>query len=125
MQALTQDQFVNWLVEINKEEKLDRRHEKGMLTKILAIGMRDHFDFELARSQACANHEAAEHAQATLASLRQRGKPTATANKAAREAWIVARSSWSNFYLDRLSLESMIKRRIEQMQQRIPLRDPE
>ena len=113
-----QDQFVNWLMEIDREEKLERKHEKTVLTKILAIGMHDHFDFELARSQANAHHEAAARTQVVLSVLREQQKPTAAAGKNARDAWVIARSWWSNFYLDRLSLDSMVKRRLEQLHRR-------
>jgi hypothetical protein len=117
------DPFIRWLSEINNEEKLDNKIEKTVVTKILAVGMREYFESELARSQACANHEAAVHAQATLTSLREQGKATAATGKTTNDAWVIARSSWSNFYLDNISLESMIKRRLEQLRNRIQLRE--
>jgi hypothetical protein len=119
MQVLCEpDQFIRWLLEVNKEDKFNSRLEKTVLTKILAVGMRDYFDLELARSQACANHEAAVHAEAVLASLRAKGKPTADASKTAHDAWMAAQGSWTNSYLDNLSLDSMIKRRMEMMRKR-------
>jgi hypothetical protein len=119
IQALwSRDQFIAWMIELNKEElskeeKLGK-HEKTVLTRVLAVGMRDHFDFELARSQASTNHEKAVYAQAML-----QEKPVEHTRKDARQAWATAKSSWSSFYLDRIGLDSMVQKRLEQLQ-RIP-----
>jgi hypothetical protein len=112
MQGLwSRDRFIGWLVELNKEEKLDRKHEKTVLTRVLAVGMREYFDFEMARAQASINQEKAEFAQALLLK-----NPADYARKEARDAWLVAKSSWA-IYLDRIVLDSTIKQRMEQLQQ--------
>jgi hypothetical protein len=108
-----QDQFIRWMLEINKEENLEREHKKTVVTRILAVGMRDYFYFELARLQAAANHEKAVQAQAQL---RGQKTPNEGARKEARDAWIIAKSSWANFYLDRIALDFLIKSRLEQLQ---------
>jgi hypothetical protein len=120
IQALwSRDQFIAWMIdltkpmELNKDEKLERKHEKTVLTRVLAVGMREHFDFELARSQASTNHEKAVYAQAML-----QENPAEHARKDARQAWDIAKSSWSSFYLDRIALDStVIQKRLEQLQQ--------
>jgi hypothetical protein len=115
IQALwSRDQFIAWMIELNKEEKLGK-HEKTVLTRVLAVGMREHFDFELARSQASTNHEKAVYAQAML-----QEKPAEHARRDARQAWATAKSSWSSFYLDRIVLDSIVQQRLEQLQ-RIPV----
>jgi hypothetical protein len=116
----SQDLFVRWMIEISKEEGLERKHEKTVLTKILAVGMRDYFDLELAHVQACTNHEKAEHAQATLQTHKN---PAANAQNRVRDAWVIAKNSWANFYLDRIALDYMIKQRLDQI--RDPLRPDE
>ena len=114
IQALwSRDQFIAWMIELNKEEKLGK-HEKTVLTRVLAVGMREHFDFELARSQASTNHEKAVYAQAML-----QEKPAEHARRDARQAWATAKSSWSSFYLDRIVLDSIVQQRLEQLQ-RVP-----
>jgi hypothetical protein len=115
IQALwSRDQFIAWMIELNKEEKLGK-HEKTVLTRVLAVGMRDHFDFELARSQASTNHEKAVYAQAML-----QEKPVEHTRKDARQAWATAKSSWSSFYLDRIGLDFIVQQRLEQLQ-RVPV----
>lgn len=113
-----QDLFIGRLIDVDKDDPSERENKnvvltkKTVLTKILAVGTRDYFDFELARMQAAANHEIAERAQTTLQAmvLQAMVSPDDLAKKRAEEAWIVAKSAWSNFYLERISLqESKIK----------------
>ena len=47
-------------------------------------------------------------------------KFTNAANERAREAWSLAKSAWSNSYLNQISLESTIKQRLELIQQQHP-----
>jgi hypothetical protein len=111
----SRDQFIEWLINLQKEEGLERKHEKTVLTRVLAVGLRDHFDFELAHSQASTNHEKAVYAQAML-----QKNPAERAKKDARDAWSIAKSSWSSFYLDRIALESTLTQRLERLQ-RVPV----
>ncbi len=122
------DFLLHWLIDVENEKKLaDVEKElremnvkgdprRSMPTKILAIGLRDHFEFELARCQAAVSHEKAERAEAVL---RAQAKPNDAAVTRAREGWIKARSAWKNFYLDRVALEDTIDQRLEQMRSRV------
>ncbi len=108
-----QDHFLRWMIEITKEEKLEHKHEMAVLTRILAVGARDYFDRELARTQAAMNHEKADHAEALV---RVQKAPGAAGKAAARNAWTLARNSWQNFYLSPIVLDAMVKQRLEQLQ---------
>ncbi len=121
------DPVLDVLINLDKDDKIeheDRTNPKGtaiedrikatkpsMLVRILAVGMREVFDLELARIVAGANHEKAASAQAAVdASL----KPTDSAKERADEAWGLAKTSWSSFYLSRLALDFIIEQRVEQ-----------
>jgi hypothetical protein len=115
MQSLwSKDQFVSWMLDLSKEERLENQHEKTVLTRVLAVGMREYFDRELARMRASINHEKAVHAQAVLHAQK---KPDANLKQEAREAWGVAKSSWSAHYLDHLVLDVMIDQQLKQLRQ--------
>ena len=115
-----QDPFVNWMIELNKEEKFDREQKKTVLARILAAGLRDYLEYEMARTKAAGQQENAECAAALVATLCAEQKPTETALERAREAWGQAKTAWGNSYLDQVSLASTIKRRLEQVQQLPP-----
>jgi hypothetical protein len=123
---LWHDRFIEWLVNLNSEKQPEReRGDKSdqaarvpILTGILAVGMREYFDFELARWQASVRHEKAARAQAQLESA---AKPTPAAQTRSREAWIMARSAWSNFYLDRIALQDLVDRRLKLIQRQHPV----
>jgi hypothetical protein len=126
------DYLLHWMRDVESEKKLDdvkkelreldakeprelnikEDHIRSVPTKILALGLRDHFDFELVRSQAAESHEKAERAQAAL---RAQAKPSAAVVKNAHEAWIMAKSAWANFYIARIPLEFTIDQRLNQM----------
>jgi hypothetical protein len=108
----SQDAFLAWLVQLDIEDKLGVEQKPAVLTKILAVGMRDYFDFELARAQASANHEKAACLQASLDAA---AKSTKSAQAKTQDAWSVAQSSWSNFYLQRIVLAGTIEQRLEQI----------
>ena len=120
------DFLLHWMRDVDNEKNLaDVKKElraqnvngdPSVPTRILAVGLRDHFDFELARSQAAVSHEKAEHVQAVLDS---QAKPSEHVTKKAHEAWIMAKSAWANFYIARIRLESTIDQRLDQMRKRI------
>lgn len=122
------DFVLHWMLDMEGEKKLaDLEKElrdanvkggqpRSVPTKILAVGLRDHFDFELARSQASVSQEKAERAQAIL---RAQAKPSDQAAKRASDAWIVAKSAWANFYVNRIPLETTIEQRLEQIRKRV------
>jgi hypothetical protein len=129
------DFLLHWMIDVESEKKLadvekDLREmnvkgdqRRSMPTKILAVGLREHFDFELVRSQAAVSHEKAERLEAALHGS---AKPNEAACKRASDAWIMAKSAWANFYVARVALEFTIDQRLEQMRSRVrPVaRDP-
>ncbi|MBI3822305.1 MAG: hypothetical protein HY289_06455 [Planctomycetes bacterium] len=117
MQELwSQDQFVQWMLEVNKEDKSGEKPKKGVLTGVIAVGMRDYLDLELARVQATTSHEKAETAQALLRTQRN---PDENAKTRVRDDWNVAKNAWQKFYLSRIALDdSALKGRLEQI--RVP-----
>ncbi len=144
LQAMwTQDEFLEMLVDVEKEMKIDPdtgRPVRELLfevitktdpktdktvtevhirvtTRIIAIGLRDYLHFELARSQAFANHEKAEQLQAKL---RAAGNPDKGAQTRADEAWILAKSAWGNFYIERIALQALIDQRLTRLSERVP-----
>jgi hypothetical protein len=122
------DFLLHWMRDVESEKKLaDVEKEirevngkgdqnRSTPTKILAVGLRDHFDFELIRSQAAVSQEKAERLQSAL---RAQAKPSDTVVTRAHEAWIVAKSAWDNFYLARIPLEFTIDQRLDQMRKRV------
>jgi hypothetical protein len=100
------------MIDLGNENKLDRKQEMTVLTRILAVGVRDYLAFEQGRTQASTNHEKADHAQALT---RAPKNPAPAAD--AREAWGIARNSWTSSYLDNFALQSTIKQRLNQLQQ--------
>ncbi len=128
------DFLLHWMRDVESEKKLadiDRElremnvkgdHDRSVPTKILAVGLRDHFGFELARSQAEVSHEKAERAQAAL---RGQAKPSDAALTRAHEGWIMAASAWDKFYLARIRQESTFDQRLEQMRKRVRADDIE
>ncbi|MBI2805567.1 MAG: hypothetical protein HYX68_11370 [Planctomycetes bacterium] len=115
MQAIwMEDAFLRWMLETDSETQLDRADKKSVMTKIVAFGMLESLDFELARVRAGLGHEEADRAQANLESQQ---KPSAQAKQRARQAWEVARSSWANFYLHRIAIKPLIERQLIQLSQ--------
>jgi hypothetical protein len=122
------DFLLHWTIDVESEKKLadiekELREANGkgdqrrsVPTKILAVGLRDHFDFELARGQAAVSHEKAQRAEAALHGAT---KPGAGAVKRASDAWIMAKSAWANFYIARIALENTIDQRLDQMRTRV------
>jgi hypothetical protein len=120
MQSLwSNDQFVSWMLDLSKEDKLDHQHKKTVLTRILGVGMREYFDLEMARMRASLNQEKAAQAQAILKSQK-----TPAARQEARDAWGVAKSSWSAHYLDHITLDAMIDQQWKQLRQ-VGIEQPE
>lgn len=111
-----QDPFLFWLTDTEKDEKLDRAHKKTVLTRIFAVGLHDYFEMELARAQAAMGYEKAENLR-----LRMKSNPKAraSAHEEARDAWIVTKSSWGTFYINRIHLDGLIKQRLDEMKNRI------
>ncbi len=109
------DPVISILLDLEKDEKTGHEErEKAKpttLARILAVGLRDFFDFESARMVACVNHERAENAQAAVDAAT---KPTAAAKERAAEAWSLAKTSWSSYYLSRIALDFTIEQRVEQ-----------
>ena len=105
------DQFITWMIEITKEEKHDHRYEKTVVTRVLAVGMREYFEFELARSQAATYLEKAEIAQASL-----RAQPNPKAKADTLKAWKAAKNAWQRFYIDRIALDAKIERQLKQIE---------
>ncbi len=114
------------LFDLDKDERSEieeRANLKGMpieervkakpstLARILAVGTCDYFDWESARIGAASNHEKAERVQAANDAA---AKPTEAARERANEAWSLAKTSWSSYYLSRIALEFTIEQRIEQ-----------
>jgi hypothetical protein len=105
-----------WISQIG-QEKPQMERDKGkerkkitMMSKIQAVGMRDYFAHELARSQALTSHEKAARAQATVEAA---AKPTKAVLTRSHDAWMVARDSWF-FYLERIALSDTIEQRLAQ-----------
>lgn len=111
----TQDVFIRFLLDVENEKQLDHADRTSVMTKILAVGMRDYFDGELPRVRAMANHEKAAHAQAILTAS---AKQPAAAKERAREAWEIAAGSWGNLYLDRISLFGLIDQHHKSVRER-------
>jgi hypothetical protein len=124
-----QDEFVGWLIDVTKEKKMqdrqrppdakedkppDRRDEKTILTRILAVGTRDYFDTELARSQAAVSHEKADHDQALL---RSQAKPNANEQKEIRAAWEITKNAWANFYISPFLLTTRINDQLKRLRE--------
>ncbi len=116
----TRDVFIRFLIDVDNEKQLDRTDKTTVMTQILAVGIRDYFDLELARARGTAQHEKAARAQATLTAY---VKPPATARERANEAWEIAGSSWGNVYLDRINLPSLIEQQRKQARERRPMPD--
>jgi hypothetical protein len=122
------DFLLHWMIDVDSEKKLadiqkelNEMNVKGdqkrsMPTKILAVGLREHFDFELDRSRAAASHEKAERAEATLRGV---AKPSESAVKRASDFWIMAKSAWANFYVAKVVLAATIDQRLAQMRSRV------
>jgi hypothetical protein len=90
-------------------------------TRIIAVGVRDYFHNELARSQAAVSHEKAELLHADL---RAGGKPGEAAQRRADEAWILAKGAWGNFIVERIApVDLMIRQRLARIRE--PLRIPD
>ena len=113
MQAIwLQDQFLRWMLETDHETQLDRSEKKTVMTKILSLGVREHLDLELARLRAALSHEEADRAQTQLST---QAKPSANAIQSALRGWEIARSSWSNYYLQRINLQGTVDRQLAQL----------
>jgi hypothetical protein len=115
------DSLLEWLSETDTEKRLDdetgkviRNEKPTMLRRILAVGLRDHYADELAFTQAAMNHEKAARAHAQLGTGAKAGN---LAHQRAHDAWSLAKSSWGNFYLERLSLKTIIDQRLKLMQE--------
>lgn len=109
---LGQDQFIRWLIEINKEEEFDAKKEITVLARILAVGMRERLESELGRSQATVSFEKADHSQALL-----RNQKDMVANDLAgvRAEWSVAKDALENFYLNRTAVDSIIDQQLKRL----------
>ncbi len=116
------DLFLARLIDADKDEEFDRKDKnlvlenRTVLSKILAVGLSEQLKFEIARTQAAANHEAAEHAQAMLQAS---SSPGPAAKKRAEEAWEVAKSTWG-YYVDRISLNAKVEQARFVIHQRTP-----
>jgi hypothetical protein len=111
-----EDTFIGFLLDVDK----DLRNQGGgqqlkstILTKIFAIGARDYFVFEMARSRAAANHEVAERTQYAA----EGPKANDPIRTRAHTAWVEADSAWDNFYLNRISLQGKIDQGLQQVGQ--------
>jgi hypothetical protein len=118
----SQDQFLGYLLEVDREDRLDRGHKKTVLTDIFAVGLRDYLSSELARSRASANLEKAARDQALLNAS---SGPGQSRKSRVNNNWIEAKSSWGNFYVDRISLEHLIQHRLDQIKVRVQPQDLE
>jgi hypothetical protein len=116
------DTFMARLILVDKDEHAIRHAgpneqlKRTVLTKIVAIGTRDYFDFELAHTRALANHEQAERVQATADATRANDQ----IRKRAASAWSEAKSPWSNYYIDRISLSGKIEQGLQQSRRFLP-----
>jgi hypothetical protein len=104
-----------WIRHLDKESPLERdkgkeRKKITMMSKIQAVGMRDYFAHELARSQALTSHEKAARAQASVDAV---AKPTKAVLTRSYDAWMVARDAWF-YYLERIALSDTIEQRLAQ-----------
>ena len=118
MQSLgvVNDPFVDWLIHLENERRSSAQvdpdkaareselHKKTVLTRILAVGLRDYFDLELARAQGAVNQEKAFRAQAAAP-----GSPKA------QEAWSMAHNAWGRAYVYRIPLAAVIDQRLNQL----------
>jgi hypothetical protein len=109
-----------WIKHLDKERPLERDEQKErkkitLMSKIQAVGMRDYFAHELARSQALTSHEKAGRAQANVDAA---AKPTKAVLSRSHDSWTVARNSWF-FYLDRIPLSDTIDQRLAQVRVRL------
>lgn len=114
------DPHAIWISHLDKERPLEKdpakeRKKIKMMTKIQAVGMRDYFAHELARSQALAGHERAALAQASVDAV---DKPTKAVLTRAHDGWSVARDSWY-YYLERIGLSHTIDQRLIQLRTRL------
>ncbi|MBM3994897.1 MAG: hypothetical protein FJ303_12200 [Planctomycetes bacterium] len=117
MQALwNRDQFIGWMLALDKEERLEKKHEKTVLTKVLAVGMREHFEAELLYVQAALHQEKAEVAQSLL---RRQQAANAAAKLRVQEDWDRAASGW-RFYVERVAIESAIERILRKARAVVP-----
>jgi len=116
----SQDQYVGFLLEVDREDKLDRGFKKTLLTKILAVGLREFLQAELVRSRACAFHEIAADRQAALEAL---AKPSKSFEKRVNDIWFDAKAAWGNAFVDRIVLEQTIQQRLNYLQTRVAPND--
>lgn len=114
-----EDTFVGRLIQVDKDEQANRNQQgqtqikRTVLTKILAIGARDYFVFELARDRAAANHEVAERRQIVA----DGPKSNDQIRDRAHTAWVEADSAWDEFYIKRISLQGKIDQGMQQLVQ--------
>jgi hypothetical protein len=117
LQAMwSQDQFIGWLLQVEDQATLERDHKKTILTRFLAVGLREHFEQELARAQAGTEFEEASKLQSA-----QDAAPDQSGSRQRRldEAWLEAKVAWGNFYADRIALEQMVQQRLDLLETRV------
>lgn len=107
-----QDQFIRWMIEITKEKELEHQQKITVMARILAVGMREPLDSELARTQAAISFEKADHAQALLRARKETGGKAGV-----RGDWSVAKDALENFYLGHIALDVVINQRLKQITQ--------
>jgi predicted small lipoprotein YifL len=110
--SVGQDLYLRLLIDITKEEKLDSQFKMGVITRILAVAIREHLAAELAYAQDSGNHEKADHAQTLL----RAPKATPEQKAEAHDAWIIAKNSWENYYLETFVLQAKLKQKLRQLQ---------